>query len=199
MNNTEKKIEIKIGGFGGQGIILAGLIVGKAASIFDEKHACLIKSYGPEARGGSCNTQVIIAKTPVLYPYVIVPDVLVILSQEAYYRFGPEINTNGVLLHEKDLIKLEPKPKTSHVFSIPATQLAEELGKKVVTNIVMLGFFASISGAVSKPAMTKAIESTVPKGTLELNIAAFEKGYEYGLIQLQSQSEYKPIGNKFGE
>jgi 2-oxoglutarate ferredoxin oxidoreductase subunit gamma len=196
MNNSEKKVEIKIGGFGGQGIILSGLIIGKAAAIFDEKHSCLIKSYGPEARGGSCNTQVIVSRNPILFPYVTVPDVLVILSQEAYYRFGPEISEHGALLYEKDLIALEPQPKTPHVFSIPATQLAEELGKKVVTNIVMLGFFASISGSVSKAAMIKAIESTVPKGTIDLNRAAFEKGYEYGLTVLPAQPQYQPIGNR---
>src|SRR3989339_830591 len=105
MGNMSNTLEIKIGGFGGQGIILSGIITGKAAAIFDDKYSCLIKSYGPEARGGSCNVQVTISDGQILFPYVLNPDVLVILSQEAYSRFIPSLKPDGLLLYEEDLVK----------------------------------------------------------------------------------------------
>ncbi len=189
-----KVIEIKLGGFGGQGIILAGIITGKAAAIFDDKYSCLIKSYGPEARGSSCNVQVIISDARILYPYVINPDILVLLSQEAYNRFAPSLKPNGLLLYDKDLVDLHPAPQTEHAFAAPAMHFAEQLGKKVVTNIIMLGFFTSMAGVVSREAMGKAIEETVPSGTLTLNMKAYEQGYDYGLTLLEKHPDFVPPG-----
>lgn len=190
------KLEIKIGGFGGQGIILSGIILGMAAAIYDSKHTCLIKSYGPEARGGACNVQIILSTNQILYPYVVVPDVLVVLSQEAYAKYSPEMDSNGILLYEKDMVKLTPTPRTEKIFSIPATHLAENLGKRVVTNIVMLGFCAAVSEAVSRDAMGNAIKSTVPKGTIDLNMKAYEEGFRHGLSQISANSTYIPPGRR---
>ena len=116
--------EIKIGGFGGQGVILSGIIIGKARAIFDGKHATLTQAFGPEARGSACSAQVILSDEAILYPYVANPDVLVVMSQEAYTKFSPALKKDGILLMEQDLVqpgKLPPKVKAH---SIPATRFA---------------------------------------------------------------------------
>ena len=174
------KSEIKIAGFGGQGVILAGEIIGKAATIYDGKFATLTHSYGPEARGGACSAQIIIADEKISYPYAVSPDVLVLMSQEAYGLYMDELNPGGILIIEKDLVKMDSDiaPK---FFGIPATRMAEELGSRIVLNIVMLGFLTAISGLVTHEAMEKAIRETVPRGTEYINLLAFDKGYSYGL------------------
>jgi 2-oxoglutarate ferredoxin oxidoreductase subunit gamma len=182
IEENKSRTEIKLAGFGGQGIILAGYIMGKAASIFDEKHAVLTQAYGPEARGGACSADVIVADFEVDYPKVDVPEVLVIMSQEAYSTFGKNISSKGVMLIDEDLVIL-PKgaKKEIKIYSIPATRFAEELGRKIIANIVMLGFFTAITDTVTYKAMKKAILSSVPKGTEELNTNAFQKGYDHGM------------------
>jgi len=179
-----EKTEIKIGGFGGQGVILTGYIIGKAASIFDKNNATMTQAFGPEARGSACSSQVIIASEDILYPYVKRPHVMVIMSQEAFTKFSPQIDPDGMMLIEEDLVDPKGLPATVRLFGIPATRIAEELGKKVVLNMVMAGFFTAVSKLVSKEAMRKAIETSVPRGTEHLNLLAFEKGYEYGLTKL---------------
>ena len=171
--------EIKIGGLGGQGVILTGIIIGRAASIYDDKHATLTQSFGPEARGSACSAQVIISDERVAYPYVVRPDVLVVMSQDAADRFTPELKDTGVLLYEQDLVKAPSLPGSVRAFSIPATRFAEQLRRRMVLNIVMAGFFTAVTGVVSLDAMRKSVEVSVPKGTEQLNLEAFERGYEY--------------------
>ena len=172
--------EIQIAGFGGQGVILAGMVIGKAASIFDNRHVTLTQSFGPEARGSACSVQLIVADEPILYPYLTRPDILVVMSQEACVRFGPQVKPGGMLLYEEDLIKLGELPAQVKTYGIPATRLAEELGRKLVLNMVMVGFVTAMTGIASPQAARKAVEDSVPKGTESLNLAAFEKGFEYG-------------------
>lgn len=176
--------EIKIAGFGGQGVILAGEILGKAATIFDGKFATLTHSYGPEARGGACSAQIIISDDKISYPYVIHPDILVIMSQEAYERYVPELKKNALLILEKELVSPAEIPDIQ-TFAIPATRMAEELGIRIVLNIVILGFLTATSKIVSYDGMVKAIRETVPKGTEYINVNAFDRGYQYGLGLLQ--------------
>ncbi|OHB70315.1 MAG: pyruvate ferredoxin oxidoreductase [Planctomycetes bacterium RBG_16_43_13] len=175
--------EVKIGGFGGQGVILAGIIIGKAATIYDRKNAVLTQSFGPEARGSSCGAQLIISDDAILYPYVKTPNVLVVISQDAYNRFEPELAPNGTLLFESELIKPKKSRDGIKMYSIPATRFAEELGRKMVLNIVMVGFFTAVTGLLGKEAVRKSVADSVPRGTEELNLKAFEKGYEYGLAE----------------
>lgn len=172
--------EIRFAGFGGQGIVLSGFIVGKAATIFDKKHAVLTQNYGPEARGGACSADIVISDSGIEYPKLTAPDILVIMSQEAYHTYGNNLGKNSMLIIDKDLVNIEPKVKKNKVYAIPSTRFAEELGKKIVANIVMLGFFTAVSKVVSFESMEKAILSSVPKGTEELNMKAFNQGYEYG-------------------
>jgi 2-oxoglutarate ferredoxin oxidoreductase subunit gamma len=173
--------EIRIGGFGGQGVILAANIIGKAASIFAGGYATMTQNYGPEARGGAASSALVLSDQPVLYPYITRPDILVVMSQEAYTRFSSEVKANGILIVEQDLVRVGPLPETVRLFSCPATRMAEELGKKVVLNVVMIGCLAAVSGILTKEAFRAAIEASVPKAAIDFNLRAFEAGYEYGL------------------
>jgi 2-oxoglutarate ferredoxin oxidoreductase subunit gamma len=173
--------EIRITGFGGQGVILCGYIIGKAASIYNDQHSTLTQSFGPEARGSACSAQVIISDDRVLYPYVTTPDVLLAMSKDGYLTHKDKIADDCVIVYEKDLVKLEKHGAKVKAFGIPATRVAEELGRKIVLNIVMLGFFGAVADVLPKEALRKAVETSVPAGTEDLNLKAFDKGYEYGL------------------
>jgi 2-oxoglutarate ferredoxin oxidoreductase subunit gamma len=174
--------EIRIAGFGGQGVILSAMVLGKAASIFERGFATVTQNFGPEARGGACSAQLIISDSPVLYPYVTQPEILVVMSQEAYVRFGPELRDGGTLIIEQDLVRVSDidKKKEIKVYSIPATRIAEELGKKMVQNSVMVGFFTALTHLLEPDAVRKAVADSVPAHFRELNLQAFEKGFEYG-------------------
>ncbi len=180
-----QRTEIKIGGFGGQGVILSGYIIGRAASIFDGKYATMIQAFGPEARGSSCSAEIIVSRDEITYPYITSPDLMVIMSQEAYSKFTPELAIGGTLITESELVTTHNLRKDLRHYSIPATRFAEELGKKMVLNIVMMGFTAAISDIVGVEAMRSAVKVSVPKGTEDLNLHAFEKGYEYGIEILE--------------
>jgi 2-oxoglutarate ferredoxin oxidoreductase subunit gamma len=181
--------EIRIGGFGGQGVILSAIVIGKAGCIYENGFSTMTQSFGPEARGGACSAQVILSDEPVLYPYVTRPDVLVVMSQEAYTLFTPQLKDNGLLIIEQDLVRVDALPAGVRVFSVPATRLAEELGKRMVLNIVMVGFFGAVSGLLKPEALRDAIADSVPKAFIDLNLKAFDKGYEYGLKALSGQIE----------
>lgn len=172
--------EIKIGGLGGQGVILGGIIIGKAAALFDDKHSCLTQAFGPEARGSACSAQVVVDEDPILYPYVHNPHVMVAMSQDAFVKFSPELRQDGTLIVEEELVKPTGLPPSVKVFAIPATRIAEELGKKMVLNIVMVGFFTAVTGLVSEQAAREAVKDSVPPNTIDLNMKAFDRGYAYG-------------------
>ncbi|HKD84585.1 MAG TPA: 2-oxoacid:acceptor oxidoreductase family protein [Terriglobales bacterium] len=172
--------EIRIAGFGGQGVILSAIVIGKAGCIYQNGYSTMTQSFGPEARGGACSAQVILSDKPVLYPYVTRPDILVVMSQEAYTLFSPQINPNGILVIEEDLVRIGELPAGVRVYSIPATRIAEELGKKMVLNIVMVGFFGAVSQAVDPDALRNAVAASVPEAYRDLNLKAFDRGVEYG-------------------
>lgn len=189
--------EIRFSGYGGQGIIRCGLITGAAVSLFDNKFGTMTQSFGPEARGSACSSQLVISEERILYPYITRPEILVAMSQDAYEKYEPELREDGVLIIDTDLVKIRPPRAKIKVFSIPATRFAEEMGNRIFANLVMLGFFTAITKVVTPEAMKKALPGLVPKRFLELNIRAFEKGYEYGLEQLKQTgeptAEEKPI------
>jgi len=185
MSDTLRQ-EIVITGFGGQGIVLAGQILGKAASLIDHKESTLTQSYGPEARGGACSAQVIISSSAVHYPYVRNPDILVCLSQEGYNKFHGMMKEKGMVLVDQDLIT-GIMSGIHDLYVIPATRMAEELGSKMMANVVMLGFFTAITNAVSPGALRGTVAETVPARTREKNLAAFDKGYDYGLATLKGR------------
>lgn len=173
---------IRIAGFGGQGVILSGHIIGRAASIHDSGFATLTQSYGPEARGGSCSSEVVISDQPIGYPYVRDPDILVTLSQEAYTKYGQDLSLQTLTIIDPDLVK----PDSTHSpapLTIPATRMARSMGRPVVANIIMLGYLAAVSDLVPPESLKESVLASVPKGTEELNAKAFDSGYDYGLEQ----------------
>jgi 2-oxoglutarate ferredoxin oxidoreductase subunit gamma len=189
--------EIRFSGFGGQGIIRLGLITGKAISLFDNKYATMTQSFGPEARGSACSSQVVVSEDRVLYPYITKPEILVSMSQEAYEKYEPELRDDGILIIDTDLVKLKPARGKIRVYGIPSTRFAEEMGNRIFANLVMLGFFTSISKVVSPDAIKKALPGLVPKRFLDLNIKAFERGYDYGTEILgQEKGEEKEKGKE---
>lgn len=173
--------EIRITGFGGQGVILCGYVIGKAASIYNNQHATMTQSFGPEARGSACSAQVITSDERVLYPYVTAADILIAMSNDGYTMHKDSMDEKGILVYEKDLVTPKKLGKDMKAYGVPATRIAEELGRKIVLNIVMLGFMGAITDVVPMEALRKAVQSSVPEGTEELNLKAFDRGCEYGL------------------
>ncbi len=188
--------EIRFSGFGGQGIIRCGLIAGKALSLFDNKQATMTQSFGPEARGSACSSQLVVSDDRVLYPYISAPEILVSMSQEAYDKYEPELREDGLLLIDKDLVKAKPPRGKTKSYSIPSTRFAEELGNRIIANLVMLGFFTAITRVVSPEAMKKALPGLVPGRFLELNKKAFDKGYDYGKKILAEKKKPKTTQKK---
>jgi len=172
--------EIRVAGFGGQGVILSAVVLGKAASIYENGFATMTQNFGPEARGGACSAQLVISDEPVLYPYVTEPDIMVIMSQEAYNRFAGELKPGGLLIVEEDLVRVSNLNRDKKVYSIPATRFAEELGKRMVLNSVMVGFFTAVTKLLGADSVRKAVADSVPAAFRELNLKAFDKGFEYG-------------------
>lgn len=177
--------EIRIAGFGGQGVILAAHILGRAAALHEGGYATMTQNYGPEARGGAASAALVISDEPVLYPYLTRPDILVVMSQEAYLRFTPELKEDGVLILEEDLVHRGSLPSTMKVYAVPATRIAEELGKKMVLNVVMVGFLCAVTGAAGRDACRQAVAESVPERFREVNLKAFDRGWEHGLEVLK--------------
>ena len=189
-------MDIRFSGFGGQGIIKSGTLIGKAASLYDNKFATLTQSFGPEARGGACSAQVVVDETPVLYPYIHAPEILVSMSQEAYEKFVDDLVPDGILLTDTDLVKPETIRKDVRMYSIPSTRIAEEMGNRIFANVVMVGFFTAITGLVSAEAMREALPGEVPERFIDINLDAFSRGYDYGLELMQAEKPKKKTARK---
>jgi len=170
--------EIRLSGAGGQGIILAGYLVAQASAIYQHQNAVLIQDYGPEARGGSCRADVVVSAERVLYPYIDTPSVLIAMSQQAFDKYLPHIRPGATVIIDRDLVR--PNGYTGPVLSVPARAIAEQLGRPAVANVVMLGFFTAVTNIVSLAAMKESLLNSVLKNAEELNIAALERGYEFG-------------------
>ena len=172
------KYEIRLCGFGGQGIILSGYIIGQAAAVYEGINAVFTQDYGPEARGGACRADVIISEEAVRYPYIDKPSILVAMSQAAYDKYIVSVREDTLVIIDEDLVK--PTGTISNqLLSIPASRIAEELGRVAVANVVMMGFLAAATNALSPDAMRKSILASVPPGTEDLNTKAFETGFDY--------------------
>jgi 2-oxoglutarate ferredoxin oxidoreductase subunit gamma len=170
--------EIRFSGFGGQGIILSAVIIGRAAVMYDNKFAVQTQVYGPEARGGASMSQVVIDDEQILYPKVSVPDIYVIMSQEGFEKYGASAREPAVMLIDSTLVHSRP---TCRCIEIPATQQARQtLKKDIVANIVMLGALVAATHVVSEESLKKAILDSVPKGTEDLNLKAMQLGLELG-------------------
>jgi 2-oxoglutarate ferredoxin oxidoreductase subunit gamma len=185
--------EIRVAGFGGQGVIMAATVIGRAVCIHEQKYATMTQNFGPEARGGACSAQVVLSDQPVLYPYVTGTDVSIIMSQEAFTKFASEIRPDGILLVERDLVRVSNVKTGVRVYGVPATRLAEELGKRMMLNIVMVGFFGAVTGLVSEDALRAAVLDSVPPHTRDANLKAFGAGYEFGKALVAGESVPTPV------
>jgi 2-oxoglutarate ferredoxin oxidoreductase subunit gamma len=174
-----KDCNFKIVGFGGQGIILTSYVLGTAISIHDGNSVSMTQSYGPEARGGTCSSQLVISSSEVNYPLVEKTDILVVLSQEGYDKYFQILNTDGVLFYDLNMVKKEKINKKIKAFSIPATKIAEDLGNKLFANMVMLGFIAAHTDIVKAGSLKKAIKETVSPKYIDIDLKAFDLGYHY--------------------
>ena len=170
--------EVRFSGFGGQGIILSAVILGRAAVMYDNKFAVQTQVYGPEARGGASMSAVIIEDEQILFPKVTNPDIYVIMSQEGYEKYGANASSDAVMLVDTTLVHSRPKCRC---IEVPATQEAKQtLGRDIVANIVMLGALVAATHVVSETALEKAILDSVPKGTEALNQKAMKLGLLLG-------------------
>lgn len=170
--------EIRFSGFGGQGIILSAVIIGRAAVMYDNKYAVQTQVYGPEARGGASMSAVIIDDDPVLYPEVSDPDIYVIMSQEGFEKYGANAQDPALMLVDSTRVSSRPKCRC---LEIPATREAKQtLKKDIVANIVMLGALVSATHVVGEEALKKAILDSVPRGTEDLNLKAMQIGLQLG-------------------
>lgn len=172
------RTEIRFAGFGGQGVVLAGMLLGEAAVIHDGMHAIQTQTYGAAARGGAARSDVILSDAPIVYPQVTAPDIMVAFTLEALNKYMGQLKENALLIVDSSLFT-PPGGLPYRIHGCPATSVAmEELGKGIVANIVMLGFLAALAGVVSVEALEEAIRHNVPKGTEALNLKAFRRGME---------------------
>ncbi len=172
------RYEIRFSGAGGQGLILAGIIMAEAAAIYDGKQALQSQSYGPEARGGASKSEVIISDQPIDYPKATVVDALLALTQEACDKYSGDLKEGGLLLLDSDLVKKVPKGKFN-IVKLPIVKTAKnEVGRTIVANIVALGAMVALTGIVSKESAEKAVLARVPEAFVDLNRKAFLTGFE---------------------
>ncbi|UCF08986.1 MAG: 2-oxoacid:acceptor oxidoreductase family protein [Thermoplasmata archaeon] len=172
-------MNLRFSGFGGQGIVLSGFILGNAA-VLDGKNAIQTQSYGSESRGGACRSDVIISDKNIneLSPPEV--DVLVSMSHSAFEKYIPMLKKGGTLIIDTDLVFPE-SVEGFKFYGIPATDIAyKKFGRKIIGNMVMIGYVTAITKIVTKKAARESIKSNVPKGTEDLNFKAFEEGFRLG-------------------
>jgi 2-oxoglutarate ferredoxin oxidoreductase subunit gamma len=174
-NFSKERVEIRLAGSGGQGIILAGVIIAEAAAIYDGKNAVQTQSYGPESRGGASRSEIVISEGEIDYPKVVCPDFVLLMTEEAASAYGADVKPDGLVL--VDYKRVTPPKTPARVVEIPLTTIAIEVtGRPISANIVAVGAVTALTGAVSAPSVEKAVAARVPKGTQELNIRALHAG-----------------------
>ncbi|MGY5859292.1 MAG: 2-oxoacid:acceptor oxidoreductase family protein [Candidatus Thorarchaeota archaeon] len=175
------RYEVRIGGFGGQGVVTMAVVAGETASLYDKKYVVQTQSYGPEARGGASKSEIVISDEEVDYPKVQAPDVFVVLSRAAYLEYIHGLKDDGILIIDEDLVEIEGDlPDTVKIFKIPATRIADkEVGSKQATNVVMLGALAVITNIMSIEGLKARIEEKWPR-FLKTNMLALELGMKAG-------------------
>ncbi len=170
-----RRIEIRLAGTGGQGIILAGILLADAA-VRDGKEVVQSQSYGPEARGGASRAEVIISDQKIYYPKVIDADVLLCLSQQACDCYAERLKERRPLILDANHVTRAP---TTQAIRVPITDLAREAtGREITTNVVALGLLVGLTRVVSRKSLEAAIRDRVPRGTEELNLKALAAGFE---------------------
>lgn len=175
-----KRFEIRIAGFGGQGVVTIGKVLGIAFSVFDGKNSVNTQSYGPESRGGACKSEVIVSMGKINYPHVRNADVFIALSQPAFDTYVSDLKEGGVLVIDPNSVKHVPDRYKYHVYEVPAMKIAYEMGSIKYQNSVAVGaLYPLIMDLVKESSLRSAISESVPLETLKINLAAFERGKEY--------------------
>ncbi len=170
--------DLTIAGVGGQGSILAGVILGSAAVTYDGKYATQTQAYSSELRGGFAAAWVIVSDEPIEFPRVTHPDILVAQAQDSINRFGDVLKPDGILIVDSDMVHEIP-PQVKHLYKVPATTIARnEIKIAVTANMIMLGALCEITGIVNRKALEKAITAAVPEGKEQVNLEAFNLGAE---------------------
>ncbi|MGI6128699.1 MAG: 2-oxoacid:acceptor oxidoreductase family protein [bacterium] len=182
-----KQLELRLSGFGGQGLITAGIILAEAA-ILDGKNAVQSQSYGPEARGGASRAEVIIADGEIDYPKVGQADLCLAMSQQACDKYAADTRPNGVLILDSGLVEIPPE-FGGKVYSVPITEIATEIGRAIVANIVALGIIGGVTNIVTKESLEIAVLDRVPPRTRDLNKQALMAGYEAAQDLIQREGE----------
>lgn len=178
-------MNIRFSGFGGQGIILAGVIYGWGAAL-DGKNVVQTQSYGSASRGGSCKCDVIISDEHIFELQFPNPDILISLSQQAYDKYSPQLKDMGILLIDKDLVHTKKDHHSLHVISF--TDIAfKKFGRKIIANMVVLGYMTALLNLASKKAVLQAIRENAPSGTRDINIEAFQEGYRLGIKNIKNR------------
>lgn len=185
------RYEIRLGGLGGQGIVLAGVVLGTAAVIFDGKKATQTQSYGPEARGGACKSEVVISDSEIDYPKVEQPDLIGVMSQEAFDRYVDDVKPGGVVIYDPDMVLSLREIKNAKMYAVPTVRMAEKIGKRIVANMVMIGSVTAASKAIDPKAVEKAIVRFVPRGTDKLNLSAFTAGFDHTLKLMEENANVR--------
>lgn len=191
MRASAEPAEIRIAGFAEQGVILFAKMLAKAITANEGRHAGMTQD--TDLGDGNCSAQLLVADRPVVYRPVCNPDFLVAMSQPAYTHFSATVKPDGLLLIEEDLVRISGMPERTRVYRIPALRLGEELGNRSLLNVVMLAAFGAVSGVVKRESLRHAVETSFPPAFRELDLEAYDKGYECGVQQLMSGPLIVPI------
>lgn len=175
------RLELRLSGTGGQGLILAGILLAEAAGVYEGKHVVQTQSYGPEARGGASRSDVIISDQEILFPEVEQPDILLCMSAESCRRYSGQVKPGGTIIVDP-LYVSEVSSPGALVYRVETTRLADELGRRIVANVVALGAVAALTGVVGHDALERAVLRRAPRGTEELNRRALEAGFQAGVL-----------------
>jgi 2-oxoglutarate ferredoxin oxidoreductase subunit gamma len=179
------RTEIRITGFGGQGVILAGVVLGHAA-VHEGKKAAQTQSYGAETRGGAARAEVVVSDKKIDYPKVISADITITMSQESFDRYAPTTRPGSALFVDADLVKSEPRSSGGTIYRVPATKIAaDEFKKTLAANMVMLGAMAALTKIVRLESLKMSVREVAPKASRDLNTRALERGFEWAVANLE--------------
>jgi 2-oxoglutarate ferredoxin oxidoreductase subunit gamma len=170
-----KRWEVRFGGFGGQGIVLSSVVLGLAA-VYDDKFAAQRASYGAEARGGKCKSEVIVSDEEISYPLIDNLQILVIMSQQAFDSYLNELKPGGLLIVDPDMIDNPDERKDVKLLKVPAAKTADALGNRIVANMIMLGALQAETGVVTASSLKKSVMESVPNRFIDLNLKAIDEG-----------------------
>ncbi len=184
------RTEVRIAGFGGQGVILAGIVLGHAAAVYERKKAVQTQSYGAETRGGAARSEVVISSDKIDYPKVISADITITMSQESFEKYGTDVKPRSALFVDADLVSNLPAAAGATIYRVPATKIAaEEFKKTLVANMVMLGAVSAVTRVVGLQSLERSVGQVAPKGSVDLNLRAMNRGFEWANANLKPKQD----------